>query len=128
MPHYRDGMRLFFTPGGDNVYGQWDMHETIPENYWHYYFSSSDIIFYPSCAGLSAKWITEIRVYSVPQGDWTLKLDGSDIGGMEYEISKTYFEQASPVSSAPITRQHTPIPKGGSGKACPVAFRWIRRR
>ncbi len=94
VPHYRDGMRLFFTPGGDNVYGQWDMHETIPENYWHYYFSSSDNIFYPSCAGLSAKWITEIRVYSVPQGDWTLKLDGSDIGGMEYEISKTYFEQA----------------------------------
>ena len=85
---------MFFTPGGDNVYGQWDMHETIPENYWHYYFSSSDNIFYPSCAGLSAKWITEIRVYSVPQGDWTLKLDGSDIGGMEYEISKTYFEQA----------------------------------
>ena len=30
----------------------------------------------------------------MPQGDWTLKLDGSDIGGMEYEISKTYFEQA----------------------------------
>jgi hypothetical protein len=85
-------MRLFFTPGGDNVYGQWDMHETLPENYWHYYYG--DGVQYPSCAGLSAKYITEIRVYSVPQGDWTLALDGQDIGGLQYEVSKTYFESA----------------------------------
>jgi DMSO/TMAO reductase YedYZ molybdopterin-dependent catalytic subunit len=93
VPDYRDGMRLFFTPE-DCIYGQWDMHETLPENYWHYYFSSSDNMFYPSCAGLSAKWITEIRTYSVSQGDWTLELDGRDIGGLEYDVSKTYFEQA----------------------------------
>ncbi|MDN5365308.1 MAG: hypothetical protein PWP44_511 [Thermacetogenium sp.] len=91
VPDYKDGMRLFFTPE-DGIYGQWDMHETLPEKYWHYYYS--DGVQYPSCAGLSAKWITEIRVYSIPQGDWTLKLDGRDIGGMEYDVSKTYFEQA----------------------------------
>jgi DMSO/TMAO reductase YedYZ molybdopterin-dependent catalytic subunit len=91
VPYYDEGMRLFFTPE-DGIYGQWDMHETLPEKYWHYYYS--DGIRYPSCAGLSAKWVTEIRVYSVPEGDWTLELDGQGIGGLRYEVSKTYFEQA----------------------------------
>jgi DMSO/TMAO reductase YedYZ molybdopterin-dependent catalytic subunit len=93
VPYYRDGMRLFLTPD-DHIYGQWDMHETLPEQYWHYYYSPSDNIFYPSCAGLSAKWITEIRIYSTPQEDWTLELDGRDIGGLYVDVSKTYFEQA----------------------------------
>ncbi|MDD2442874.1 MAG: S-layer homology domain-containing protein [Desulfotomaculaceae bacterium] len=92
VPQYKDGMRLFFTPGGDNVYGQWDMHETLPEPYWHYYYG--DGVMYPSCAGLSVKWITEIKLYSLPQGDWNLKLDGRNIGGMDYDVSKTYFESA----------------------------------
>jgi hypothetical protein len=59
VPHYRDGMRLFFTPE-DKVYSQMDMHETLPEAYWHYYY---DEVMYPSCAGLSAKYVTEIRVF-----------------------------------------------------------------
>jgi DMSO/TMAO reductase YedYZ molybdopterin-dependent catalytic subunit len=92
VPDYVDGMRLFFTPGGDNVYGQWDMHETLPEQYWHYYYG--DGVQYPSCAGLATKWITELRVYSIPLGDWTLELDGTALGGLEYDVSKTYFEQA----------------------------------
>ncbi len=92
VPDYSDGMRLFFTPGGDNVYGQWDMHETLSEKYWHYYYSGLDQ--YPSCAGLSAKYITQIKIYSVPAGDWTLVLDGEDIGGLKEDINKTYFEQA----------------------------------
>jgi DMSO/TMAO reductase YedYZ molybdopterin-dependent catalytic subunit len=91
VPEYRDGMRLFFTPE-DTVYSQWDMHETLPEPYWHYY--GAEGVMYPSCAGLSAKYITEIKVYSVPQGDWTLELDGQDIGGLKTDISKTYFESA----------------------------------
>lgn len=92
MPYYADGMRLFFTPDGDNVYGQWDMHETLPPNYWHYYYS--DGVQYPSCAGLSSKYITSIEIYSVPASDWTLQLDGRSIGGIYYDVSKTYFEQA----------------------------------
>lgn len=92
VPDYADGMRLFFTPEGDHVYGQWDMHESLPEKYWHYYYG--DGVQYPSCAGLSAKYITQIKVYSMPQGDWTLELDGQDIGGKHYDVSKTYFEQA----------------------------------
>ncbi len=92
VPAYSEGMRLFFTPGGDHVYGQWDMHETLPSKYWHYYFS--DNVQYASCAGLSPKYITEIRLYTVPMSDWVLHLDGRSLGGVEENISKTYFEQA----------------------------------
>jgi DMSO/TMAO reductase YedYZ molybdopterin-dependent catalytic subunit len=92
VPYYADGMRLFFTPDGDHVYGQWDMHETLTLNYWHYYWNGG--VQYPSCAGLSAKWITTIEIHSVPESNWTLVLDGQDVGGLYYEVSKTYFEQA----------------------------------
>ncbi|MDI6876038.1 MAG: PKD domain-containing protein [Methanomicrobiales archaeon] len=91
VPEYVDGMRLFFTPD-DHIYGQWDMHETLPSNYWHYYYQ--DGIQYPSCAGLSAKWISTIKIYSAPESDWSLELDGTAIGGINYTVSKTYFEQA----------------------------------
>jgi PKD repeat protein/DMSO/TMAO reductase YedYZ molybdopterin-dependent catalytic subunit len=91
VPDYRDGMRLFFMPE-DKIFGQWDMHEAIPEQYWHYYYG--DGVMYPSCAGLSAKYITEIKIYSVPEQDWTLELDGKEIGGIDYQVSKTYFESA----------------------------------
>ncbi len=91
VPEYVDGMRLFFTPD-DHIYGQWDMHETLASNYWHYYYQ--DGIQYPSCAGLSAKWISTIKIYSAAESDWSLELDGTAIGGINYTVSKTYFEQA----------------------------------
>ncbi len=91
VPYYTDGMRLFFTPD-DHVYGQWDMNQTLPPNYHHFYYQDS--IFYPSCAGLSSKYITTIKIYSEPSSDWTLDLDGSAVGGLQATISKTYFEQA----------------------------------
>jgi hypothetical protein len=80
-------MRLFFMPT-DHVYGQWDMHETLPSGYWRYQS------IYPSCAGLSAKYVTTIKIHSVPESDWTLELDGSDIGGISYTVSKPLFEEA----------------------------------
>ena len=92
VPQYSDGMRLFFTPDGDHVYGQWDMHETLPSQYWRYNFQ--DNVKYPSCAGLSAKFITTIKVYSSPESDWTLELDGRDIGGLQYNVSKPFLEEA----------------------------------
>jgi PKD repeat protein len=91
VPYYSDGMRLFFTPA-DRIYGQWDMNQTLPSNYHHFYYQ--DGIFYPSCAGLSAKYVTTIKIYSEPSTAWTLDLDGRDIGGIHTTISKTYFEQA----------------------------------
>ena len=91
VPYYTDGMRLFFTPD-DYIYGQWDMNQTMPPTYQHFYYK--DGIFYPSCAGLSAKLVTTIKIYSEPAADWRLELDGRDIGGINSTISKTYFEQA----------------------------------
>ncbi len=91
VPGYADGMRLFFMPS-DHIYGQWDMHETLPSQYWRYNYQ--DGVQYPSCAGLSAKYITAIKVYSSPESDWTLNLDGRDIGGINYTVSKPYFEEA----------------------------------
>ena len=90
VPEYKDGIRLFFTPGGDHVYSQRDMRDTLPEGYWHYYGATG--ILYPSCAGLSVKNVVEIQVFSVPQEDWTLVLDGKAIGGLTYDVSKTYWE------------------------------------
>ena len=92
VPQYADGMRLFFTPDGDHVYGHWDMHETLPSQYWRYNFQ--DGVQYPSSAGLSAKYITTIKVYSTPESDWTLELDGRDIGGVNYTVSKPFLEEA----------------------------------
>ena len=92
VPKYADGMRLFFTPDGDHVYGQWDMHETLPSQYWRY--NTQDGVQYPSAAGLSAKFITTIKVLSVPESDWTLDLDGRDIGGVQYTIAKPFLEEA----------------------------------
>ena len=100
VPGYADGMRLFFMPE-DTIYGQWDMHETIPAGYWHYYYQAymppspyAPGILYPSCAGLSAKYITEIKVYTTPESTWDLHLDGTRVGGIEHTIAKGYFEAA----------------------------------
>jgi PKD repeat protein len=92
VPKYADGMRLFFMPGGDHVYGHWDMHETLPSQYWRYNFQ--DGVQYPSSAGLSAKYIVTVKVYSSPESDWTLELDGRDIGGLNYTVSKPFLEEA----------------------------------
>ncbi|MEJ2740144.1 MAG: hypothetical protein P8105_10015, partial [Dehalococcoidia bacterium] len=94
VPGYADGMRLFFTPDGDHVYGQWDMNQTLTVNYWHYYYDSSTSTMYPSCAGISAKYITTIEIQSVPEEIWTLELDGTGVDGMTFDVSRTFFEQA----------------------------------
>ncbi|MBN2238665.1 MAG: hypothetical protein JW712_02740, partial [Dehalococcoidales bacterium] len=93
VPYYGDGMRLFFTPA-DTVYGQTDMRETLPGDYWHYYYDSISHTLYPSCAGISAKNIVTIEVYTIPQPGWTLVLDGVNIDGLHQEVSKNFFEQA----------------------------------
>lgn len=65
VPEYYMGMRLvFFADNSTNseglhVYGNWDMHETLPESTQHFY---GDL--YPSTGGLTVKWIDEIRIYT----------------------------------------------------------------
>ena len=64
VPDYYTGMRLVFfadnstNSEGLNVYGNWDMHETLPESAQHFY----DL--YPSTGGLTVKWVDEVRVYA----------------------------------------------------------------
>ncbi|MEA2075466.1 MAG: PGF-CTERM sorting domain-containing protein [Euryarchaeota archaeon] len=89
VPDYSNGMRLFFTANdSDHIFGQWDMHECMDEKYWHYYWSEG--IQYPSCAGLSAKYVDTIKIYNGIEADWNLTLDGA----INDTISKSYFEQA----------------------------------
>ncbi len=91
VPQYGDGPRLFFTPE-DHVAGQWNMHEALAQQYWHYYWDGG--IQYPSVAGLSAKYVDTIKIYASPVTDWTLILDGEAIEGLNQTISRNYFESA----------------------------------
>jgi cellobiose-specific phosphotransferase system component IIB len=66
---YSTGMRLIFfaetlNPDGKHVFGTWDMHETLAEKYWHYYY---DGVFWPSSSGLSVQMVSDIIIYSSEQ-------------------------------------------------------------
>jgi len=91
---YTTGMRLLFfaetlNPDGKHVFGDWDMHETLAEEYWHYYYDGT---LWPSSSGLSVKWVSDIIIYSseeppVPE-TWSLTLSGADT----YVMDQTEFE------------------------------------
>ncbi|MDD5511051.1 MAG: hypothetical protein PHI12_09610 [Dehalococcoidales bacterium] len=66
VPDYSTGMRLVFfaeTKNGDGeyVFGNWDMHETLAEERWHYYYDGT---MWPSSSGLSVKWVSDIKIYT----------------------------------------------------------------
>jgi hypothetical protein len=66
VPDYSTGMRLVFfaetlNPDGKHVFGDWDMHETLAESRWHYYYDGR---FLPSSSGLSVKYVSNIEIYS----------------------------------------------------------------
>ncbi|WFN34210.1 argininosuccinate synthase [Methanogenium sp. S4BF] len=60
---YYSGMRLVFfadastNAEGKHVYGNWDMHETMPGSAQHFF----DLM--PSTNGFTAKWVDEVRIY-----------------------------------------------------------------
>jgi PKD repeat protein len=66
VPAYDTGMRLLFladtsvNPWGWHVFGNWDMHETLPASRWHYYYSGD---LYPSSSGLSVQMVYQIEIY-----------------------------------------------------------------
>lgn len=67
---YSTGMRLIFfaetlNPEGKHVFGIWDMHETLAEPRWHYYYDGTK--HWPSSSGLSVKWVSDIQIYTAPQ-------------------------------------------------------------
>ncbi|WAI00149.1 argininosuccinate synthase [Methanogenium organophilum] len=60
---YYSGMRLIFfadnstNADGNHIYGNWDMHETMPGSAQHFF----DLM--PSTNGFTAKWVDEVRIY-----------------------------------------------------------------
>ncbi|MGC9444750.1 MAG: Ig-like domain-containing protein [Candidatus Methanospirareceae archaeon] len=66
-PAYDSGLRLIFfanttNPAGKYVFGNWDMHETLAENRWHYYYGSGTL--WPSSSGLSVYFVNRLEIYS----------------------------------------------------------------
>jgi len=57
-PDYFNGMCVVFL-ADDHVFGNWDMHEYLPEQSQHFFGDLN-----PSTNGLSVKWVREIGVYT----------------------------------------------------------------
>jgi hypothetical protein len=63
-PDFYNGMRIVFfadtstNAEGKHVFGNWDMHECMPDSSQHFYE------LYPSTNGFTPKWVNEIRIYS----------------------------------------------------------------
>jgi hypothetical protein len=86
VPDYESGMRLvFFTD--DAVFGNYDMQQYLVEDDWHYY--SEGGVDYPSCHGLSVKYIDEIRIYTGEIPQWQLEL----VGATNQTVTQSYFEE-----------------------------------
>ena len=92
---YGDGMRnVFFADTstnewGEHIFGNQDMKETLDEKYWHYYYSSGT--YYPATTGLSAKYISTIKILTdeeAPPGKITVK---SEPKGADVYLNDEYF-------------------------------------
>jgi uncharacterized protein YjdB len=103
VPDFEEGLQIVFF-ADDNVFGNWDMHESLAPKYRYNY--SSD---YPSANGLSVKWISEIAIYSmmdppklhsieVSPGEATL-----DISGEKQFTGAAYDQYASEMSDMIFT-------------------------
>lgn len=55
------GYRLYFM-APDGIYGNEDMHQTLPATYQHFFMNAGDKTAYPSAKGLSVAKITRIEV------------------------------------------------------------------
>ena len=89
---YSDGMQLVFFDSMTNnasqhVFGNQDMHDFLPPNDWHYYYDNS--IAYPSCDGISVKYISQINIYLGGGTGWNLHLSGP----LSENISQDAFEE-----------------------------------
>ncbi|MBT8508589.1 hypothetical protein AZH53_09245 [Methanomicrobiaceae archaeon CYW5] len=73
VPNYFEGMRLVFfadtstNPDGWHVFGITDMKETLPEEYWHWYWGSPTDK-YPTTTGLSVQYLSRIEIYPGSSG------------------------------------------------------------
>jgi hypothetical protein len=102
---FTDGMQLVFFAGttnaaGQNVFGNDDMRNTLPEANWHYFDGQ------PSCNGLSIKQISDILIYTGESG-WNISMSGA----RNYTMTQGEFESGvachpatwtTPYSTAPV--------------------------
>jgi len=77
VPDYSTGMRLVFfaetkNQEGEYVFGNWDMHETLDESRWHYYYDGT---MWPSSSGLAVKWVSDIEIHSSSSSSDTYDLE-----------------------------------------------------
>ncbi len=81
VPAWGDGIRLVFfaqttNSAGQYVFGNWDEHEYLPSNRWHYYVS--DGTQYPTTTGLSVKNVNQINIHSNQAAGYSLTMS---VGG-----------------------------------------------
>ena len=108
VPTFADGMQLVFfaettNTDGKYVFGNQDMHDTLPPVNWHYYWDGPTQ--YPSCNGLSIKYISQINVYVTPPPAWVLQLRGAT----NYDMGQTEFQNG-------VACQHGVTYDDGQGK------------
>ena len=94
---YTDGMKLVFfadtsvNPWGEHVFGNFDWHESADPQYWYYYQSGEEK--YPTTTGLSAKYVSDILIYSsLPPSSSLFRFLG-----LEYWIRHVLPEQLRPM-------------------------------
>ena len=88
---YTSGMQLVFfdnvtNSAGQHVFGAEDMKDFLPPEDWHYWVDNS--IQYPSCDGISVKWISQINISLAGGTGWNLQLNGS----CSTNVSQDFFE------------------------------------
>ncbi len=114
---YYSGMRLvFFADGstnaeGKHVYGNWDMHETMPGMVHHFF----DLM--PSTNGYTAKWVSEVRIYE----------DGFT-GDTSAPVKSLQSESAESTTSAVPDATPTPAPLVLIAAGFALALVPLRRR
>ncbi len=114
VPGFSEGMRLVFfaeTTNGDGkyVFGNWDMHETLAESRWHYYYDGT---YWPSSSGLSVKYIDRINIYSsdeAPQSGSSASLDATanvilPIVGIELDLTSVDYGNLMPGQNSVIKK------------------------
>lgn len=101
---YTTGMRAMFfsdtsvNPWGEHITGIGDMTNHIPEDCWHYYYSSG--IRYPALGGYMVKGVSEIAIYSsieLPELSSIVVLPADatlDIGDVQ-QFNATGYDQSS---------------------------------
>lgn len=97
---YTTGMRLLFfaetlNPDGKHVFGIWDMHETLAESRWHYYYDGK---YWPSSSGLSVKYVRYIEIYPSSQTTYTLSIGVNGEGETDPPATNHTFDEGEVVT------------------------------